>query len=125
MSVETKFNDENIAVAREMRRLSQPWSVIASRLGVDRTTVRRILDPEWRKMRNAQIAAGKARADGTLSPKMALGSVLTAGPDRTRALYDPLRDGDLYPRDLTGALCGDPPAGRSALDRRNGQHVGG
>jgi hypothetical protein len=39
-------------------------------------------------------------------------------PNREDAAYDPLRDPPLQHRDLTAQLCGDPPIGRSALDKR-------
>jgi hypothetical protein len=38
--------------------------------------------------------------------------------DRSGAAYDPMRDGHLPHRDLTAVLLGDPPIGRSALDRQ-------
>lgn len=37
--------------------------------------------------------------------------------DCSRAAYDPQRDGPAEIGSLTALICGDPPKGRSALDR--------
>lgn len=39
--------------------------------------------------------------------------------NRNDAEFDPRRDGLPQYRDLTAQICGDPPIGRSALDKRS------
>lgn len=120
-----EFTTQQLAEIREMRRLGNPWVHVANRFGHSIDMIRRRCDPEWRERRTAQInSARKKETSGRITPMDVIGQH-TSGPDGSTAIYNPRRDGDLMLRDLTAVILGDPPIGRSALDHRNGQHIGG
>ncbi len=107
---------EEIAKARSLVDQNHSFSHIARGFGCDRETVMRALDPQFRARRAEQIAQAKMRyaASGItikriLEPRMSVPDDVME--DRERRLS--------VPRSVTSTLCGDPPAGYSALDRRS------
>jgi hypothetical protein len=107
---------EIIEEARAIRRRHRvPWTRLARSLGVNCTALRRNLDDDFRESRNAEAkryreknfrgvyTPGVRTHDERPSPE--------ALADRDRRLND-------RPRSLTAMILGDPPPGRSALDRR-------
>lgn len=132
-----RMHAKAVVRAREMRRQNWSWGKIAGYIGVAQGTVRCALDPEYkakvrswatvtrqkyrekhppklkekreRKKDNLSVSPGQLTASAFLSTTISIPESVLLERDR-RA--------QLAPRDLTGALMGDPPIGRSALDQR-------
>lgn len=94
-----RWKDSDWDRAIELRRTGLTYDQIAARLGMPGKRVQMKFSNEGLKAR---------RATGTVIPHHKEPSVETLA-ERQRA-YDAARS-------LTATLCGDPPAGRSALDK--------
>lgn len=96
----SKWTPESLALLKQRMAEGVPVREIARELGRERTIVRGKI---W-YLQNP----GSQPGAGTVFPVVVPES---RWADRDRRLAAP-------PRDLTGALMGDPPLGHSALDRR-------
>lgn len=113
----TKLSPEQINEARELQARGWTYPRIAERFGVDRQTVKRALDPEFRALRCKQIRESSQRhrdSGGRLRGRMgrenATGvSVKADGAARLAEIPPDTRS-------LTGRFMGDPLPGRSSLD---------
>jgi hypothetical protein len=74
------------------------------------------MTPEQRKRRRDRQREYMRRIRGSV--RTCEFSHVVEDVDRSSAAYDPRRDPQWRYRDLTAALLGDPPIGRSALDLR-------
>src|ERR1700739_2739476 len=73
--------------------------------------VKKITDPAF--FENYRRNRKERRAPVRVTPKSSVSKF-------HQPIYDPVRDGVLYPQSFTAQVCGDPLPGRSALDQRNG-----
>lgn len=99
---------------RQMRKDGMSWMNIARRLNSSFDTVRGLVDPEYREHANArrqrQRDDNRWRSNHTVNQKS----------EAFTPSYDPRRDGLPQWRSIDAYVFGDPPIGRSALDKRNG-----
>lgn len=93
---------EVISLARRMKASGETWNAIGRATGVDGSTIRGRLDPEYAKRRNAEIYAARLRRGADVSATQA--DVVFRVPEDTRS---PI-----------ARFFGDPLPGRSALDQR-------
>lgn len=122
-----ELSPENLKKAREMYKNMIRFTRIADELGITYHAVRSALDPAFRARRAASSAAARVRlrceANGEMAPPPSEAVGHEFGRHAADAAYDPLRDGWLPLRDdLTAVMLGDPPVGRSALDRMRSGH---
>lgn len=108
--------------AIELRRRGASWFDLRRALGLrSENGVRYRLDPEFAaRMRFHNSVGGKRRRDERRARRsIVVGSAGAAEHVRPPPEVLAERDATLsLPRTLTSLLCGDPPPGRSALDRR-------
>ena len=124
---------EQERAAIQMRRSGMSWQAVADAMGKSIEGLRRRVDPVYRDRRNKYQAGRERRIyhEKKGAPPRKKGRpkgrstkpIVSAGwneprADRTVALYDPQRDGQLVPPDITGRLMGDPPPGRRELLER-------
>ncbi len=115
----TILTQEQLDQARAMLREKLQYHQIARKLGIHKETLRRALDPKWRAMRNEQIARQAIRSKfAPTSPPLTIVRRMSE-PIPAPVLADRDRRINL-PLTTTAALCGDPPPGYSALDRKRG-----
>ena len=97
-----------VAKVRRLRDEGLSFNAIGERIGVSDCTIACWLDgARWEKRKARQrLDNARRRAAGVIAD------------DRQERQERPLPKPDA--RSLTGRLCGDPPAGRSALDKRGG-----
>lgn len=69
------------------------------------------------------IAARIGRSVSGVKQKLALVPQASGRPTELMLLRRDRREDASYRRDLTGMLCGDPPPGYSALDRKRAAHA--
>lgn len=112
-----KLTADQIERAKFMRSMRTKWEVIARALHCSSDTVRRTLDPAYGRKRRQQINDARAarRLSGPTEPgrppdARVVPAHVLADRDRRRLL-------DLTPN---MAVLGDPPPGRSALDKMRG-----
>lgn len=109
--------------AANMRAKGMPWYIIGQKLGRSAETVRCALDPAYREMRNERIRAWRR---GHPLPKQEPKGGYTVShwvdvDSREKAPAEVLAERDArlnVPLTINMAILGDPPPGRSALDRR-------
>jgi hypothetical protein len=113
MTMGTSLTADQIDRAREMQQAGKSWKAIGRALGRAPDTARRALDPTYRKQRNHSSNVNQKRlmtkpVKIVLDPKCEVPADCWIDCDRRMNA----------PRTLTALLCGDPPPGYSALDRR-------
>lgn len=96
---------EQKAEALKMRSLGISWGKIGMRYGLTRTLLRNIIDPGYRLSRYAPYPNLRHNVSRATPPADTLA-------ERNRVLARPMT--------MTATLCGDPPPGRSALDKKRG-----
>lgn len=117
------------AAAQHMRELGGSWYDCMGVTGLSVHTLRCELEPGYRETRLAKERARpkpapKPRQERVKVVKAPLEPILTASqlsppaPKPPQSVLFEREQSLLAPRSLTAALCGDPPAGRSALDKR-------
>lgn len=102
----------DIARAKSLRADRVPWYTIARELGIKEYRLRKAMDPQWALERRNQIARRRKELIG--GPKC--GQVRKT--EAENPAFDPRRDGYRQYRSPFAELLGEPPIGRSALDRR-------
>lgn len=104
----TGLSDEEKREILDAFRAGAVVNQLAAQYGVNKETIKRVVDPEFAARRNAQnnLARWMRRHHGS-------GKAVNLEQDAGRLMRQVPRD----TRDLTGRLCGDPLPGRSALDR--------
>lgn len=112
-----KLTPEQVRLAEILHRNGANAASIAAHFGCNDQTVLRIVDPDWRNRRNAQIRDARARR---VNPKR--GVPKYGAPPRPSAEMLAERDRHLDAH-LTAnmVVLGDPLPGRSALDRMGGR----
>jgi hypothetical protein len=106
-----KLREQNFTYRQIAERLSRPWKGVRAKLARMRMT------PEMRKRYNENE---RLRGKKFLSPRKVAGITYMA-PEISKVPPELLADREARhaaPRDLTGLICGDPPRGFSALERR-------
>ena len=106
-----KLSPADIAMARRLYRDGTRIHVLMKMFGRGYETIRRVVDPEYREIRNTYERMRRAEADGVENPTYRAHIPLPVEADRDRRIN--------APRTITALVCGDPPPGYSALDRRN------
>ena len=105
-----RLDEERRARITALASQGEPVAVIAKRLGIDRDTARRWIDPDYRERRNRQVA--ETRSHGGTGPKWDRNmKALRADVAARRAEVPP------DTRGLTARLFGDPIPG-DTRDRR-------
>lgn len=90
---------------------------ISKKMGCSKETIRCALDPTVRARLSAKIrAARKAKSEGRTDKRSI--ALDRRGADERNPAYDPYRDGPHVYASVSAVLMGDPPIGRSALERR-------
>jgi hypothetical protein len=103
-----KFDDMDLYRARRLRAMGTSWDDLGRRFGCDPETIRRQIDPEYRKVRSDRY-----RPEG--SPYHVLNrDGRVSGAEAARALARVPIDS----RTRVARWLGDPLPGRSALDRK-------
>lgn len=122
LAAQAHLTQEQLKKAREMARNMIPNPRIARELNVSYHQIRAALEPGYRAKRAESAARARQRIHAGPAATNVVG--FDAGRHAQDAAYDPLRDGPLRLRDDTTAiLLGDPPVGRSALDRMRGEAI--
>lgn len=103
---------EDIARAHKLRADRVPWYSVARELGIKEYRLRKAMDAQWAVRRQEQIARQRQAITG--GPRRGLVAKLEA----SNPTYDPRRDGYREYRSPFAEMLGEPPIGRSALDRR-------
>lgn len=114
----SKLTAEQVEECRRLRfHENWSWSALSRRMGVADQTVKRMIVPGYQEERRKQVNAARARLRFGMVGRMH--SVLETERNIPReVIIDREARINAVPRDLTGLLLGDPPAGFSALDRR-------
>jgi hypothetical protein len=97
--------------AMRLRARGMTWGTIARETGVKQHRIRNAVDPNFRVSRKLQQQ--RARPAGYRSPCVATPIALVPWD-----VFAEAQQAYSAPRTLTAILMGDPPAGRSALDKR-------
>lgn len=102
-----KLTDSDLSRIHDLYRCGTPVRVIAKQFGVTWDTIKRRVDPKFAEFRNSKIRTWRFGRQS--------GDVIAEHSD---PIFDPRRDG--YPRHASASaeLFGDPPIGRSALDKK-------
>jgi hypothetical protein len=113
MTMGTSLTTDQIDLAREMHKAGKSWKAIGRALCRSPDTARRALDPIYRKQRNHSTNTNQKRLMAkpvkiSLDPRCVVPPDLWIDRDRRMEA----------PTTLTALLCGDPPPGYSALDKR-------
>jgi hypothetical protein len=109
----TKLTVEQIDFARAQRAAGTGWEKLGRLMHCDPETVRRALDPDYRRKRMDQINAARyGRAHSEISAARFVAPPADVLRRREHRVM-------LRPTSLTALLCGDPLPGESALDRRS------
>lgn len=118
----TVLGPRQLRRARNMRAKGMPWSTIGQTLGRSSETVRAALDPAFRALRRDRIQAWR-REHPAPKQEPKRGYTIShwidvASRERAPAAVLAERDARLNaPLTLNMAILGDPPPGRSALER--------
>lgn len=115
------ITDEQLKLARELRRVHRPWAAIAREFGVGLYVLRAAMDSDYAHRELMRSRARKRNERRALAGFSAGRVVCGPAPERN-PIYDPMRDGPLPEYEtITAAFCKDPRPGRSALDQREGR----
>jgi hypothetical protein len=116
--------------ALRLKREGRAWPEIAMEFGISAPVLRRALDPVWAEHRAGVEYRSKMRALTAQQREQEKRKTLAPNGHQdyvTRRYIPPhvLAERDIAmaagARDLTAEFFGDPPPGRSALDRRGGR----
>jgi hypothetical protein len=97
----------------KMRQEKKTWKEIGRYFHRKSETVRAAVDPEYRRFRNARHKTYRPPARNIFAVEQARELTIQREP-----LYDPRRDGLPEWRSVGAYLMGEPPIGRSALERK-------
>lgn len=116
MSRPVEWSDSDTQLARDNYHLRPDEFYRATRRTKQaaRAHLKYVSRPEVRARKNAQKAALRLERKANPLPKVDISAAIFV-PDQVRA--DAVRRASA-PRSLTGIICGDPPIGFSALERR-------
>lgn len=112
----TPIDPEKLAIAKANRDLGFGWEACAAAIGVGYDRLRCALDPAYLERRQiydreVRIRPPSRQTGGKVVNLVVPAAVLT---ERERAFS--------RNQTITAHLCGDPPFGRSALDRKLAKH---
>lgn len=118
------LTEEQKRIATLLRREGMSWNAVAKSVGAATETVRRWLDPEFRRQR---IAFDRERYRERQAKQQRERRSDFWHRSEPKPLTEPecaarLREIPRDTRDVTARLCGDPLPGRSALDQRSQTH---
>lgn len=113
MTQHVEISEEELRRASELRASGVAWASIARVIGKSDHQIRKRLDPDYSERH--RVSGRRRYKEITEGPHMVVRTPVPAEvtAERSRA-YDPR-----VSRSVTADFCGDPPAGRSALDMRN------
>lgn len=100
---------------RRMRARKIAWEAIAQEFGMKSETLRRRVDPAYAEKR-------ASRRRQKYVPRFDRYERIENGPRRVDVPHDVMAEREkrlMAPRSLTASICGDPPEGYSALERRS------
>lgn len=105
--------------ARRLRKLNHSWESVAKVLGISQSTIRRNIDPDYAENRRTLAKQQREHWRHPCAGIDRRGEHVQIHRPDSRLLAD--RDARVaVPLTLTQLICGDPPPGYSALDRRGG-----
>jgi hypothetical protein len=110
----------SIVEARDLRRLLWSWHAVADHVGCSVEALKRAMVPGWIEKRQEGARNYRARKAGTrFRPYVPITThIAESKPVAPQSVLFERERAMLAPRSLTATLLGDPPAGRSALDKR-------
>lgn len=105
--------------ALRLRKLKHSWESVSRVLGISQETIRKNIDPEYAQQRRSLSQQKRERERHPCAdlPRAGMHVVIH------RPTQDMLHQREVrraVPLTLTQSICGDPPPGYSALDRRGG-----
>lgn len=116
------LSDAQIAAARRMKDVEMlSYEAIGEYFGRSHQTMRRYLDPEYKRLRNEQVnRSRRKRGNYGNPPYKGFAHIIGAVVDNEKRnpRFDPKRDGSPTYRTEFSELLGEPPIGRSALDQK-------
>lgn len=118
-----ELTPEQIQRVKRMREDGMTWRSIGMYFHCRAESIRTQIDPEYRLYRHGRIVEArrirKARRTDEISQGIIERDKFAAIP--REPVYDPKRDGPPEWKSVDAYIFGDPPIGRSALDKRFGR----